>query len=353
MSSFRGLKSTVRRLTPKSIMSIYQFIRTIYLRELLYRHLRRSYSYDRARFEAHSAVVRRDWSQDNLAALVTMDYHRIEKGMTLKDPKLGYASRWISSQFIKNLNRYIASKGDGDELALTALNVLRAYRDFHIKNNYPMPKIFAEIDELENRFRGRHCPNGGVKLTTRDQILGHGMKEFAQFLRSRHSIRHFSSEPVSPDLIVEAVSLAQSTPSVCNRQGWKVYAINTPAAIARALAVQNGNDGFGHQLNTVLVVTCDLTRLLTIGERNQGWIDGGMFCMTLVLALHSRGLGTCCLNLSLDHEQDIELRKAVPIALHESPVMMIAVGHLPETLSVAQSARRPLAEVLTWVTDTT
>jgi nitroreductase len=171
-------------------------------------------------------------------------------------------------------------------------------------------------------------------------------------VRARHSVRNFEATPVEGDLIRNAVDLALRAPSVCNRQAWRVYALTSSDAIARALTAQNGNSGFGHQLQMLLVVACDLTRFLTIGERNQGWIDGGMFSMMLVLALHSHGLGTCCLNLSLDCQQDMRLREVVPIADHESPVMMIAVGHMPESLSVAQSRRRPVADVLTWVGET-
>jgi nitroreductase len=337
MRSLRGLKVTIKRFTPGQLINLYQSLNSALSRMLHYRNLWRNFDYDRTRFAKHSAVVRRYLSKENLAALITMDYHRLEKGMSLREPRMGYASKWISPRFIKNLKSYIALEGAVDELARTAIDVLRAYRDFHIQNNFSMPKLFSEISEFEQQIDDREYLKGGRKVITRKDIQECGMIEIGRFMHSRHSIRQFSNRTVSQDLVVECVSLAQRTPSVCNRQDWHVYAINEPDAITRALAVQNGNAGFGHQLNTVLAVTSDLTRLLTIGERNQGWIDGGMFCMSLVLALHSKGLGTCCLNLSLDYKQDIEFRKAVPISSHESPLMLIAVGHIPESLTVAQS----------------
>jgi len=302
--------------------------------------LYKNYQYDRKRFETHSAVLKKTGSTENLAAQITMDYHRLEKGMSLPTPRLGFAKDWISHRFINNLNRYIDDNTGADHLVLTSINVLVAYRDYHLSNGYQIPDVFAEIDELEKKFSSDDFKLGGCVDFTANELLD---------MNTRHSIRQFSDKLVDPNLVKASVKIAQRTPSVCNRQAWQVYVINTPNAITKVLELQNGNAGFGHQLNTVLAVTCDLTRMLTIGERNQAWIDGGMFCMSLLLALHSKGLGTCCLNLSLDCTLEIKFREALHIRPGDSPLMLIAVGHMREKVTVAQSNRRSLEDVITWV----
>jgi nitroreductase len=88
--------------------------------------------------------------------------------------------------------------------------------------------------------------------------------------------------------------------------------------------------------------------MMNSAERNEIWVDGGMFSMSLVYALHSLGLGTCCLNLCQNASEENRLRALVGITPHHSPVMMIAVGNIPETLSVAHSQRKLVKEVLTW-----
>ena len=57
-------------------------------------------------------------------------------------------------------------------------------------------------------------------------------------------------------------------------------------------------------------------------ERNQGWIDGGMFAMSLIYAFHALGIGTCCLNWAVDSRTDRTLRSVVSMPDHEAVIMM-------------------------------
>ena len=80
-----------------------------------------------------------------------------------------------------------------------------------------------------------------------------------------------------------------------------------------------------------------------MGERNQCWIDGGMFAMSLVLGLHAQGLGTCFLNWSKSAPEDKAMRALLQLPPQEAIITLIAVGNLPRSLSVAKSVRPPLA----------
>ena len=96
--------------------------------------------------------------------------------------------------------------------------------------------------------------------------------------------------------------------------------------IARVLSFQNGNAGFGDTLGAVVIVTTDIRAMNSLGERNQCWVDGGIFAMSLAYALHGLGLGACMLNWSQTRERDIALREAVGIPESEAIVTMIGVG---------------------------
>ena len=170
--------------------------------------------------------------------------------------------------------------------------------------------------------------------------------DLTEFFACRYSIRNFTDEEVDYNLIEQAIRMAQKTPSVCNRQSSKVYIFRNEEDRQLVLSYQNGNRGFGHLVNKVLIVTSDLQNFVSVGERNQCWIDGGMYAMSVVYALHSLGLGTCCLNWSVEYEVDRRLRKAANIPDSEAVIMMIAVGHIPEQLSVAQSPRKSIEEVM-------
>ncbi len=68
--------------------------------------------------------------------------------------------------------------------------------------------------------------------------------------------------------------------------------------------------------------------------------------MSLVYALHSLGLGSCCLNWSVEKEHDEKLHAVTGIPASEMVIMMIGVGALPDSLQVAQSPHKPVGTLL-------
>jgi nitroreductase len=113
-----------------------------------------------------------------------------------------------------------------------------------------------------------------------------------------------------------------------------------------ALKIQGGAAGFADQIPTVLVISTELCNFQSEGERYQGWIDGGLFAMSVIYALHSLGLVTCCLNWSKNEKVDLEFKARFEIPGSESIIMLLSVGHPIDRFKVAESWRRPLDEVL-------
>ena len=305
-----------------------------------------NYIYDLSRFLKSSSAGGRFNTRTKFPALITKEYHRIEKGLALKEPRVGFGYNVVQS-LVSTLRKYQKKYGL-DETAQTALNVLFAYYEFNLKNGRQDEQLYQELIELKNAILENQglTSAGGVIELSKQEILNSAQLDLKKFFKSRYSIRQFASENVEMSLIEAAVKMAQKTPSVCNRQSSKVYVFSSDEDKKKALSYQTGNRGFGDQASKVLIVTSDLGHFFNIGERNQCWIDGAMFVMSLVYALHSLGLGTCCLNWSVVYELDVALKKAVGISDSDSIIMMIAVGHLSKKLKVAQSARKDLEEVL-------
>ena len=170
--------------------------------------------------------------------------------------------------------------------------------------------------------------------------------DFLGFMDARHSVRNYAPVPVDPAVLRRATMAAQQTPSSCNRQTCRAYAFTERPALTRVLALHNGNRGFGDQLGGVFVVTSDLSHWNDVGERNQGFVDGGMFAMTLALALHAEGLGTVMLNWSAAREADVAMRRLVQIADNEIIITLIGFGHMREDFRVPVSRRKPVESVL-------
>lgn len=304
-------------------------------------------SYDSLRFLRFSgvwAVDRKKVSQSK----ILKEYHRLEKGLSLKVPKPGFGKE-VAMLLCTELHKYVSTYG-GDEIVDAAVSTLSEYLKF-IKGNGQFSDNLVAIDLFVSSYTFTNLDGenfGGVFSITSSEITKHGcLDNPLGFFHSRYSIRNFSNKDVAVEKVKYALKLASKTPSVCNRQSSKVYMLKDPVKIEKALDHQNGNSGFGDGIKILLILSYSLESMLLTGERNQGWVDGGMYAMSLIYALHSLGLGTCCLNWSADKNQDKDFRRVFDIPASEPILMMIGIGAIPDTLYVAKSKRLDINEVVT------
>lgn len=318
------------------------------LRHLLRRaRLFRDYLYDYVRMSRHSSAVCNGDNREKLRALIIMRYHGIEKGLSLPSPRPGFGREKVA-ELIHMLNDYVAQHGL-DYVAHTAVNALIAYEQFSGEDSL---KDLCSEEELENlrsittQAQGvsANFQAGALEVESR-QLTDESRLSFEAFCRTRYSVRQFSDKEVAPELIQNAVRTAQKTPSVCNRQSSRVWIVSESDKIEQILQIGGGARGFDDHVKCLLIVTSDLSCFQSPGERNQCWIDGGMFAMSLLYALHAEGLGSCCMNWSKSRHDDLRLRRVMGISDPESIILIIGVGHLPERFAVARSARKPLSEV--------
>ena len=253
-------------------------------------------------------------------ALKTM--HRLEKGWALPQPRAGFGV--ATAQLLsRQLSLHQESSGS-DWIWLEGQTTLWRYRQ------YAMGTAPSELSERMNARDVQHAAR----------------QDFDSLVKSRRSVRQFTGAPLPDGCLQRAAELAALSPSVCNRSGARLWVATDPEMRARVLRLQDGHQGFADQAAAIAVVTVDPSVFHTVGERHQAWIDGGLFAMTLVHALHHEGLGCCCLNWSVTPTVDRAFKRLVGLAPHEAVVMLLAVGVLPEHYTVANSPRRPLSEVL-------
>lgn len=333
-------------LIPWTIRRTFRRVVRALERWKLKRRLALNFRYDESRYVRFSSCLKKGTDATRLAALITMDYHRLEKGLSLGSPRPDFGTE-VALRLADAIKRYTALAG-WDSTSIVAANVLAAHHRFRTERQTPLPQMEQILAEFHAAREGAlEEPRGGTITISRDEIHRAARRDLAEFFNARHSVRHFDRREVDVASIRRAVEMAQRSPSVCNRQSARVYLFVDRELKLAALACQNGNRGFTEEIDKLLVVTSDLGSFVSPGERNQCWIDGGLFAMSLVYALHSLGLGTCCLNWSVEHEADRKLRQAAGIRESEAVIMMIAVGHLPEVLNVPQSPRKLVDDVLT------
>lgn len=330
--------SVLKKVLPDNLVSFLRSIKTNL--ELI-----RDFWYDYRRFSKY-ACLNKFQNREHYQAFLIKEYHAIEKGLALRFPKPGFGKERISKLIIV-LKEYLNNYSKDDTTDATAAALLE-YVNFEIEVNKRDSLLIKNINNLLSEYS--IPPNiekiGGTKIVNRNDILSSINFDFSTFFKSRFSTRDFTDEPVSNQLIQNAVSVAMYTPSVCNRQAWKVYHISSENKDLRDrfLKVQNGNRGFGEYIGSLLIITGKLSSFFPF-ERNQVFIDGGMFAMSLVMALHSKGLGTCCLNTSYTADRSEEFYKVMEMDTDCVPIMFIAVGHLKSEYRVAVSHRKMLSEV--------
>lgn len=300
-----------------------------------------NYFYDAVRFSRYSCVfgVR---TKAQLEARIIATYHTIEKAFSLPQVRVGFGKR--KAQNLINLLLRFSSKNYhiSNKHYAVAISVLKKYFQFCRENNVECYDLESQFNLLDNQID----IISGSKTLKKEELFSGLKTDFKMFSESRHSVRHFSSEPVSDKIIEEAVSIARKTPSVCNRQSWKVYLIKDSNLKKHIMHLQNGNAGFGDRVDSYLAITTNIQTFFGVGERNQAYVDGGLFSMSLMYSLHSLGLGSCPLNWCVTKKTDQKLHKILNIPNYEIIIMLMAVGNYPESIDVAISNRRDLGEII-------
>ncbi len=304
----------------------------------------RNFLYDYRRF-ARSSFLHARSSRENRKAHIHLLAHTVEHGLSLPHPRPGFGQDKVR-QLISETTAYVGDFG-ADASAEIAVKALAAYVAFNRAGGAPIGDIPAAVDALATRLGAQRADLlGGTEDVTAEGIRQRAAMDFLGFMEARHSVRQYADKPVDPRMIENAVRAAHQSPSSCNRQTCRVYAFTERNAIARVLSFQSGHRGFGDQLGGLAVITTDIQHWGTVGERNQGWVDGGMFAMTLALGLHAEGLGACMLNWSETRDVDTAMRAFVGIPDNELVITMLGFGHMRESFKVPRSQRKPIDEVL-------
>lgn len=151
-----------------------------------------------------------------------------------------------------------------------------------------------------NRFEkySRYLLSGekyGIVETTKVVLQKEIDSSFPEFFMSRHSVRQFSEKPIDEADIKKVVRLAMKASSACNKQSCKAYFYKDKSVNAELGELIAGNTGFDGEVQNYIVVTSDMSAFYDPFERNQIYVDGGIFTMALVEALHYYGIASCIL----------------------------------------------------------
>lgn len=276
--------------------------------------------------------------------------HAIEKGLSRSNFRAGFGKISVPG-LAKEMNAWLVDgRSTDDSFFQTSVAVMKSYFD---RND----ALRADVSHYRQLFSDRalgfidgcdHREGGVLPASETREVTSEpdNDRSFLNVMYGRRSVREFVNTPVQDDDIARAVLIAMQAPSVCNRQGPRVHQFDDPRVIKSVLAIQGGFSGY-RMPPRLLLVTADLDAFLFAAERNQPFIDGGLFMMSLLLGLTHVGLGSCSLNTAMGTEKEQAIRKLIDIPEHEVFISFIAVGHYDSEVLVPRSKRTELSQVLT------
>lgn len=286
-------------------------------------------------------------SQEKLRALIIMQAHIMEKGLALREVRPGFGVPKVL-KLLSNLDLYYTRYKDG-ELLFFVLSMIEEYIRFNREKGIENSEIISKYKHLNSIPLSKEYEylRGGTTTVTNKDIQDKCAVNYLDFVKSRYSIRNFTGEQVDRQLVYKALEIARYTPSACNRQPWGNHVFFNKEKIQEILDYQTGAKQFGDDLTCLILITSRYGSFFN-AEYHQPYVNGGMYAMNLLLALHSTGLGTVSLNLGFKQKKLNQLTRLCAMQESEVPIMLIGVGVIPEELKVASSKRFKYEEYTTF-----
>jgi nitroreductase len=335
---------------------------------------------DHERFVRSFRHARSDDGLSGARARMIFHAHAIEKGLSRSNFRPGFGKIAVPG-LAKEMNAWLAAgRSTDDTFFVSSASVMRTYVERHRELNEDISHFWSLFGEQAQQIiTDAHAREGGV-LTAADVRDGHAPacalrlddgvepvpehvadaavrrpgddeaaapdRGFLDVVYGRRSVREYTDQPVTDQEISRAVEIAMQSPSVCNRQAARVHQFEDPAVIKAVLDLQGGFSGY-EMPPRLLLVSADLDAFLFATERNQAFVDGGLFMMSLLLGLTEVGLGSCSLNTAMGTKKEAGIRALIDIPDHEVFISFIAVGHYSADVLVPRSKRVAPDMVLT------
>lgn len=155
-------------------------------------------------------------------------------------------------------------------------------------------------------------------------------------LTARRSIRRFQPSPVPEAVVRELLDLARHAPSSMNGQPWEFLVVDDRATLDALAAIK---DSFcppaKRAFKAEMLLTAPLAIIVCVDleKSNDRHLENGLMATAyLMLAAHSRGLGTVYLSAQTPAEPRLlqEIRELLSIPEGILPVTIIPLGYPDE-----------------------
>lgn len=327
------IKSQLKAFVPAPAKKMYRKIK-----------LKKMYNHEMSRyFKYYSSLS--TLNEQQVKAMLVFYSHALEKGLSHIEFRYSFGE-----SALRNLHTYLEIYRSNkfskqDKAYINTLSCLKAYKIKHEEFGKGLPNLFIELfDSWMPEVESVDNFIGGYSILDKSKKENNRSLDFKNLFNNRVSIREYSSEPVDIELVKEAIQISMKTPSVCNRQASRVRIIVNPNLIELALKAQGGYSGYKPP-SMLLLITTDSQSFVDIKERNQIYIDGGLFSMSLLTSIEYVGLAACALNAMFTLETEKKVRDVLDIPDNENFIMFITVGNYLDKTPYPKSFRYSASEI--------
>lgn len=329
-----GAKQQIKKMVPNHAWRTLQ-------RAKANMKLKSYYSRQRKRFLNNCAGPWNSEQSERLRGTMVYYIHRIEKGLSHQHFRDGFGKSAFSELKAVMEQWRKRSYPVDDVTYQAAQNVIRAYVRKHHAIGKPVPQFVSEWFPTEVASADKSCDSvaeAGTKTVRAADKRNNASLDYATLFAGRTSVREYEETAVDREKLHNAVAIAMKTPSVCNRQAYRILFIHNPKFIERALTSQGGWRGY-IMPPVLALISVDVRSFVSVEERNEPYIDGGLFAMSFLTALEHESLAACPLNTMMRANQEQEIRKLLGVPDYEVLIAFVAIGNFPESIESPVSFR--------------
>lgn len=278
--------------------------------------------------------------KNKLEAMMLVNAHSLEKGFSVKNPRKGFGQ--VKAIKLSNLIIKYAKKYD--------YNIYPIFESYGILNYYMsyLKSIDISNDVLTNNFdiikRKIGSTDDRYKCGIEMFNFEHNC-DYSSVVLNRHSIRNFKNEDINIRDFEEAVKLANCSPSACNRQPQKVYAVFNNIISSKFSKLLCGNKTITDNVNNFLVITVDRSYFYG-NEEYQWYVNGGIYVDSLVNALFYKKIGSCIMQWFAFGTNEKKIKRLLNISKHEAIICVIAIGYPDDNITRICAQRKQISDTI-------
>jgi len=280
-------------------------------------------------------------------SLLRRNIHRIEKGLLMMPRRPTFALDYIEetvTTFGLRVQSSLMNNGnvDNDEL-LWANDVLHEY--FKTVASDPIidksKRLYLETKKKFNYGNSKKSEYRPYLRNRSDQI-NISYDELSKLALHRRSVRWFKQIKVERDKIDKAIEIASLSPTACNRQPYEFRIIDDPVLLNKVATLPQGTTGYVDNIPVLVVAIGKLDAYFSERDRHLIYIDTSLAIMSLIFALETLGLSSCCINWPDIEKLEKKMEERLNLKSFERPIMCLAIGYPLEEGKVAYSKKKSI-----------